>query len=217
MVDAMKLLTDIVNDSGGVSDTENITNLIRWMADAKGFDVKIVYICVINATESGDTLLDFISKGGWNCLARWLESFINTEKHAAIRELLKCFQKLPVTKNILSIPVDSKDLPGKMIKGLRKHNDDEIKKLAGTIYKSWVDMVKDAENQEVQKKEKKAKRKKEADAKAKKHKAASGPVCKFFSIFKILNKMLLIVLQFLPMVKLQVECQFSSSLKAIRL
>ena len=106
------------------------------MSEAKGFDVKIVYVCVLNATESRDTLHDLISNGGWNCLSKWLESFILTERHAAIRELLKCFQKLPITHRTLSTQVESKDLPGKMIRGLRKHADEEIKSLTGSIYKS---------------------------------------------------------------------------------
>jgi hypothetical protein len=172
MITAMEQLTDIVNDSGGISDKAYISNLVQWMSEAKGFDVKIVYVCVINATESRETLNDFITNGGWNCLSRWLESFIQAKRHAAIRELLKCFQKLPITHRTLSTQVDSKDLPGKMIRGLRKHDDEEIKTLAGSIYKSWQTMV-----DEGNKKKAKRKQEKESDKiHAKKQKPASGPV-----------------------------------------
>ena len=145
------------------------------MSDAKGFDVKIVYVCVLNATESRDTLHDFISNGGWNCLSKWLESFILTERHAAIRELLKCFQKLPITHRTLSTQVESKDLPGKMIRGLRKHADEEIKSLAGSIYKSWMDMVDEGNKKKAKRKQEKADQTQTKKSKSEK----SGPVCKF--------------------------------------
>merc|ERR1711937_875576 len=163
----------IVDDSGGIADKSYIANFVQWMSDAKVFDVKIVYVCVINATDSRETLNDFISSGGWNCLSKWLESFIHNERHAAIRELLKCFQKLPITHRTLSTQVESKDLPGKMIRGLRKHSDEEIKSLAGSIYKSWMEMV-----DEGNKKKAKRKQEKESNDKSqiKKPKPASGPV-----------------------------------------
>ena len=145
------------------------------MSDAKGFDVKIVYVCVLNATESRDTLHDFISNGGWNCLSKWLEGFISDERHAAIRELLKCFQKLPITHRTLSTQVESKDLPGKMIRGLRKHTDEEIKSLAGSIYKSWMDMVDEGNKKKAKRKQEKADQTQTKKSKSEK----SGPVCKF--------------------------------------
>ena len=154
------------------------------MSDAKGFDVKIVYVCVLNATESRDTLHDFISNGGWNCLSKWLESFILTERHAAIRELLKCFQKLPITHRTLSTQVESKDLPGKMIRGLRKHADEEIKSLAGSIYKSWMDMVDEGNKKKAKRKQEKADQTQTKKSKSEK----SGPVCKFLikvSLFRV--------------------------------
>lgn len=172
MVTAMENLTDIVNDSGGISDKSYISDIVTWMSDAKGFDVKIVYVCVLNATESRDTLHDFISNGGWNCLSKWLESFILTERHAAIRELLKCFQKLPITHRTLSTKVESKDLPGKMIRGLRKHADEEIKSLAGSIYKSWMDMVDEGSKKKAKRKQEKVDQTQTKKSKSEK----SGPV-----------------------------------------
>ena len=137
------------------------------MSDAECFDVRIIYVCVVNATESRDILSQFIQQGGWNCLAKWLEYFITSNKHAAIRELLLCFQKLPIEAKTLSAPVDSKVLPGKMIKSLRKHDDQEIKDIASTVYTNWVDLVKqDDERKAARKREKKAKE----EVKAKKQK-----------------------------------------------
>ena len=83
----------------------NLTPFSRWMSDAEGFDVRIVYVCVVNATESRDILSQFIQEGGWNCLAKWLEYFMASNKHAAIRELLLCFQKLPIEAKTLSVQV----------------------------------------------------------------------------------------------------------------
>ena len=111
------------------------------MSDAKGFDVKIVYVCVLTATKSRGILNEFLSNGGWNCLSKWLESFIVTDRHAGILELLKCFQILPITHRTLSMEVDSKDSPSKMIRGLCRHADEEIRSLSGSIYKSWTEVM----------------------------------------------------------------------------
>ena len=147
------------------------------MSDAQGFDVRIVYVCVVNATESRDILSEFIQQGGWNCLAKWLEYFITSNKHAAIRELLLCFQKLPIEAKTLSVPVDSKVLPGKMIRRLQKHHDSEIKTIATTIFEHWNNLVKEKEERKAAKK-----REKQAAAEAVKAKKAksSGPTCKFY-------------------------------------
>ena len=111
------------------------------MTDANGFDVKIVYVCVLTATKSRVILNEFVSNGGWNCLSKWLESFILTNRHAGILELLKCFQILPVTHRTLSMQVETKDSPSNMISGLCRHADEEIRSLAGSIYKSWTDVM----------------------------------------------------------------------------
>jgi len=171
MIDAMKALEVMVDPKGGINSPKHITDLIKWMTDAECFDVRIIYVCVVNATESRDILSQFIQQGGWNCLAKWLEYFITSNKHAAIRELLLCFQKLPIEAKTLSAPVDSKVLPGKMIKSLRKHDDQEIKDIASTVYTSWVDLVKqDDERKAARKREKKAKE----EVKAKKQKTLTA-------------------------------------------
>ena len=115
--------------------------VFRWMTNARGFDVKIVYVCVLTVTKSRGILNEFLSNGGWNCLSKWLESFIVTDRHAGILELLKCFQILPITHRTLSMEVDSKDSPSKMIRGLCRHADEEIRTLAVSIYKSWTDVM----------------------------------------------------------------------------
>ena len=81
-----------------------------------------------------------------------------SNKHAAIRELLLCFQKLPIQAKTLSVQVDSKELPGKMIKSLRKHHDDEIKQIATAVYTSW----KNLNEQEIEKRAKKREKNKRA-------------------------------------------------------
>ena len=134
------------------------------MTEAQGFDVRIIYVCIINSTDSREILGDFIQLGGWNSLSKWLEIFIQSNKHAAIREILKAFQKLPVTPKTLSVPVETKDLPGKMIRSLRKHQDDDIKKIASEIYKAWIKMV-DEQKAEKEKERKKRKLNNENDVK----------------------------------------------------
>ena len=164
------------------------------MTDAQGFDVRIVYVCVVNATDNRDILVDFINNGGWNCLAKWLEYFMSTDKHAAIRELLKCFQKLPITAKTLTKKVDSL-LPGKMIRTLKKHEDNDIKVLAQAIYKSWKYIheeaerktekekaVKRAEKQKIKKAEKREKAEPDKTEKSAPKKAKPGPTRKLYFV-----------------------------------
>ena len=153
------------------------------MSDAEGFDVRIVYVCVVNATENREILSQFIQQGGWNCLAKWLEYFMASNKHAAIRELLLCFQKLPIQAKTLSVQVDSKELPGKMIKSLRKHHDDEIKQIATAVYTSW----KNLNEQEIEKRAKKREKKQKEEIKPKKAKVVEQkkPTCKSLSFLRI--------------------------------
>merc|ERR1739838_60310 len=166
MIDAMKALEVMVDPKGGINSPKHIAHLIKWMSDAEGFDVRIVYVCVVNATENREILSQFIQQGGWNCLAKWLEYFMASNKHAAIRELLLCFQKLPIQAKTLSVQVDSKLLPGKMIKSLRKHHDDEIKQIATSVYTSW----KNLNEQEIEKRAKKREKKQKEEIKPKKAK-----------------------------------------------
>ena len=152
------------------------------MSGAKSFDTRIVFLCVINQTENLEVLKSFLTSGGWICLAKWLTIFMKQQQIAGIREVLKTLQKLPVTLDTLKMSVESKEedleiqLPGKMIRSLRKHEDLDIKKLSGDIYKVWNDLLK-AENDKKAKKD--AEKKKLKKEKAAKEKAKQGPQCTY--------------------------------------
>jgi hypothetical protein len=175
MMQAMEALQEIVNDKGGIDSRQHIDNLIKWMTEAQGFDVRIVYVCVVNATENNEILTDFMNTGGWNCLAKWLEFFMTTDKHAAIREILKCFKRLPVSNKTLNREVGTNQKPGKMIKILKKHEDGDIKLLAEEIFEQWVKINKDAEARKAAKKTEKRKQEIKAEKEKLKKMKASGP------------------------------------------
>lgn len=147
----------------------------RWMENAKSFDTRIVYLCVVNQTGSKEILENFLKTGGWAQIAKWLTLFTEKNQFAGVREILKCLQKLPVTVDTLKLKVpEGSEVPGKMVRKLRKNEDQKIKELSTSIFKSWTTLL----EQDNAKKEAKKAKKRELE---KAEKKAKGPQCTLIS------------------------------------
>jgi hypothetical protein len=171
MQDAFEALEPIVDNDGGIKTADVVAQLVRSMGSAKSFDTRIVFLCVVNETTSSEIKSTFLSSGGWLCLAKWLTIFIDRNQSAGIIEVLKCLQRLPITINTLKMsvasgPDENVKMPGIMIRKLRKHDDDTIKKLSNEIYKHWSDIHETDNIKKKKKKEEKLKAKKEASKRA---------------------------------------------------
>jgi len=142
------------------------------MSSAKSFDTRIVFLCVVNQTVSSEIKTNFLTNGGWLCLAKWLTIFIDKNQGGGIIEVLKCLQRLPVTINTLKMSVttapndETVKMPGALIRKLRKHDDDTIKKLSIEIYKHWSELHETDNMKKKKKKEEKLKAKKDATKRA---------------------------------------------------
>ena len=91
------------------------------------FDIQLCYLLVLAETKTAQILTAFLNKGGWPTLARWLNGYIEQKHFVGIRQLVKTYRSLPVTPNILKKPIETGKMPGKMIRSLRKHDDEVIK------------------------------------------------------------------------------------------
>lgn len=146
------------------------------MESAQSFDTRIVYLCVVNQTGSKEILENFLKTGGWAQIAKWLTAFAEKNQFAGIREVLKCLQKLPVTVDTLKLKVpEGSEVPGKMVRKLRKNEDQKIKELSTSIFKAWTTLL----EQDNAKKEAKKAKKRELE---KAEKKAKGPQCTLISI-----------------------------------
>merc|ERR1712051_126161 len=112
--DALEVLEPIVDNDGGIRATDVVSELVRSMGTAKSFDTRIVFLCVVNQTANNEILSNFLTNGGWLCMAKWLTIFIEKNQCAGIREVLKCLQRLPVTIGTLKMSVTSHDEKVKM-------------------------------------------------------------------------------------------------------
>jgi hypothetical protein len=153
------------------------------MMNAKSFDTRIVFLCVVNQTENSVILSGFLKNGGWNCIAKWLTLFMEKNQSAAILEVLKCLHRLPITLDLLKQAVETEvdaeskvKMPGKMIRTLRKHEDESVKKISDEIYKNWSGLL-EADNRKIKKKVEKEKKSKSKELNGK-TKKANGPQCK---------------------------------------
>merc|ERR1712227_104653 len=165
--EAFQVLEPIVDDEGGIKAIDVVKDLVKWMENAKSFDTRIVYLCVVNQTGSKEILENFLKSGGWAQVAKWLTLFTEKNQFAGVREILKCLQKLPVTVDTLKLKVpEGSEVPGKMVRKLRKNEDQKIKELSTSIFKSWTTLLeqdnakkeaKKAKKRELEKAEKKAK------------------------------------------------------------
>ena len=91
------------------------------------FDIQLCYLLVLAETKTAQILTAFLNKGGWPTLARWLNGYIEQKHFVGIRQLVKTYRTLPVTTQILKKPIETGKMPGKMIRSLRKHDDEVIK------------------------------------------------------------------------------------------
>lgn len=91
------------------------------------FDIQLCYLLVLAETKTAQILTAFLNKGGWPTLARWLNGYIEQKHFVGIRQLVKTYRSLPVTHSLLKKPIESGKMPGKMIRSLRKHDDEVIK------------------------------------------------------------------------------------------
>jgi len=91
------------------------------------FDIQLCYLLVLAETKTAQILTAFLNKGGWPTLARWLNGYIESKHFVGIRQLVKTYRALPVTTQILKKPIETGKMPGKMIRSLRKHDDEVIK------------------------------------------------------------------------------------------
>lgn len=162
-------LDPVLDDKGGLKNSDAaIEELIRLMdaVENEDFDIQLCYLLVLAETKTAQILIAFLNKGGWPTLARWLNGYIEQKHFVGIRQLVKTYRALPVTTQILKKPIETGKMPGKMIRSLRKHDDEVIKALSTEVFESWNTII---SNDEKARKEKKAlkanKEKKEAKEK----------------------------------------------------
>ncbi|XP_060065706.1 serine/threonine-protein phosphatase 1 regulatory subunit 10-like [Ylistrum balloti] len=163
----LKALSSLLTQSGAIKGPTESTRICSLMRDVTKLASKCVYINILRATETQDVLEKFIDVGGWDILNVWLEDSKNTENTPILVELLKVYQQLPITVELLK-----KNGAAKTIKQFRKSEDEMLKSLSSEIVEKWMNKIRENSNNkeagEANEKDKKKKKKSEKSDKSEK-------------------------------------------------
>lgn len=97
----LKGLAPLLTPSGAVKSPTETPRIVGLMKEANKLVSRCVYINILRATESENTLEKFIEVGGWEVLNTWLQDCKESENYPVLIEMLKVFHQLPVTVELL--------------------------------------------------------------------------------------------------------------------
>ncbi|XP_033732806.1 serine/threonine-protein phosphatase 1 regulatory subunit 10-like [Pecten maximus] len=137
----LKALSSLLTQNGAIKGPTESTRICSLMRDVTKLASKCVYINILRTTETPDVLEKFIDVGGWDILNVWLEDSKNTENTPILVELLKVYQQLPITVDLLK-----KNGAAKTIKQLRKSEDEMLKSLSSEIVEKWMNKIRENSN-----------------------------------------------------------------------
>ncbi|KAL5011869.1 hypothetical protein ScPMuIL_010420 [Solemya velum] len=157
-IDPRQLLNSIeplLGVNGCIKGPCEAVRICSLMKEAVKLASRCMYVNILKATDSLDTLERFMSCGGWQTMNDWLTESKEEENIAFMVELLKVYQQLPVTVDILK-----ENSAAKTIKQLRKSENEKVQVLSSSIVDIWMKKIKEKGSQESNDKtQKKGKRK----------------------------------------------------------
>ncbi|KAF6036130.1 hypothetical protein EB796_005558 [Bugula neritina] len=135
LLNAISLFLD---GDGGLKSVEDCVKFNNCM---KQLGVTVEHIClflnVINSTHDEAVLSKLLSLGAWATLHEWLSEFKELNETPVLVLLLETFQNLPVSMEMLKA-----NSTAKIIKGLSKHTDEEIKQKSAATVDKWMQLIK---------------------------------------------------------------------------
>ncbi|XP_071115636.1 serine/threonine-protein phosphatase 1 regulatory subunit 10-like isoform X2 [Haliotis cracherodii] len=161
----LSALSPLLTRTGGIKGPDEAARISGLMKDAVKKVGKCIYINILKATQSEDALAKLLESDGWTTLNSWLQECKDEDNKPLLIEMLKLYQNLPVTIQILK-----QNNAAKLIKQLSKSEDEKIKILSTNIVESWMKKIRgrnsNAENEnDKNKKKKKDKHKETKDGK----------------------------------------------------
>lgn len=138
----LKGLAPLLTPSGAVKSPTETPRIVGLMKEANKLVSRCVYINILRATESENTLEKFIEVGGWEVLNTWLQDCKESENYPVLIEMLKVFHQLPVTVELLK-----KNNSAKTIKAFSKSENDTVKTMSAEIVDKWMEKVRGKNNE----------------------------------------------------------------------
>ncbi|KAK3087031.1 hypothetical protein FSP39_000676 [Pinctada imbricata] len=151
----LKALSSLLTQTGAIKGTDESIRIVNLMKDANKLVSRCVYINILRATVSEEALEKFIEVGGWDILNAWLQDCKEQENTAVLVEMLKVYQQMPVTVELLK-----KNSSAKTIKSFSKSEDERVKTLSSDIVDKWMKKVRGASENNNQESSSKPKKKK---------------------------------------------------------
>ncbi|XP_062611811.1 serine/threonine-protein phosphatase 1 regulatory subunit 10-like [Saccostrea cucullata] len=156
----LKGLAPLLTPNGAIKSPTETSRIVSLMKEANKLVSRCVYINILRATESEKTLEKFIEVGGWDVLNSWLQDCKESENYPVLVEMLKVFQQLPVTVELLK-----QNNSAKTIKAFSKCDNETVKTMSSDIVDKWMEKVR-GKNNEVSNDSKKKKSDKEKSKKS---------------------------------------------------
>lgn len=163
----LKALHPLLGHKGEIKGPTEAIRIASLMKDAVKLVSRCIYINILKITEDNETKDKFLTVGGWDTLNDWLQDVKEEENYPVLTELLKVYQSLPISVDILKT-----NSAAKTIKQLCKSENEDVKNLADTIFEAWMKKVK-GNNNNNDSKTKKKKKDKEKDREKDKEKSLS--------------------------------------------
>ncbi|XP_060576441.1 serine/threonine-protein phosphatase 1 regulatory subunit 10-like isoform X2 [Ruditapes philippinarum] len=160
----LKALNELLGPNGAIVGTTEAVRVANLMKDANKLVSKCVYINILKVETPAEILEKLICSGGWDTINEWLQDAKESENFPLLVEILKVYQLLPITVDILKT-----NNAAKTIKQLCKSDNENTKTLATNIFDEWMKKVK-GNNNNSDDKSKKKKDKKDKDRDEKKDK-----------------------------------------------
>ncbi|XP_045194339.2 serine/threonine-protein phosphatase 1 regulatory subunit 10-like isoform X2 [Mercenaria mercenaria] len=145
----LKALNELLGPNGAIMGPSEAVRVANLMKDANKLVSKCIYINILKVETSAETLEKLLSSGGWDTINSWLQEAKETENYPLLVEILKVYQLLPITVDILK-----KNNAAKTIKQLCKSENENTKTLATNIFDEWMKKVKGNNNNNDTKKKK---------------------------------------------------------------
>ncbi|XP_067940729.1 serine/threonine-protein phosphatase 1 regulatory subunit 10-like [Watersipora subatra] len=134
----LNAVSTFLNSRGGLENQDDCGRFNNCMKQLAGsVENMCTFLNVLNATEDEAVLSKLLSSGAWETLHSWLTEFKDLGESPVLVLLLQTFHKLPLTMELLK-----SNSTAKIIKGLRKHSDDEVKGIAGDTVEKWMQLIK---------------------------------------------------------------------------
>ncbi|KAK3611012.1 hypothetical protein CHS0354_005443 [Potamilus streckersoni] len=140
----LKALGPLLAQNGAIRGPIEAARIASLMKDANKIVSRCIYVNILKATQSSETLERFMSVGGWDTLNAWLQESKDDENWPVLVEILKVYQNLPVSVDILK-----KNNAAKTIKQLCKSDNDHVKSVSADIVDGWMKKIRQKSNNDI--------------------------------------------------------------------